>query len=280
MRCIKYFGLKETVFFQYIKMIDICTSRFLLTAYYFFIFDPKRHIMPKSTLFKLSLMIFICTISGNAAAQCDTKITPSDNATIAYRSRGNRCEGFYRAKVAANVLRVVSFTLGEFRFNPTATEVIEIKTSGADGAVHFRAEGIPNDLYYRLDCEFPAQSGFSWPVKDVLLKEPRTQDARNIGLLARVGQYYLPVKATGKSAAADASPQALVKLVCTTRVSKVIWRISGQNDYVTLPGDSFPAGRNIIIRLPNSLKGKNTIEVKAKSADGTDWMNVEVPVQL
>jgi hypothetical protein len=146
--------------------------------------------------------------------------------------------------------------------------------------VQFRAEGIPNDLYYRLDCQFSAQSGFSWPVKDVLLKEPRTQDASKIGLLARLNTHYIPVQAKGKTATAEANPQTLIKLVCTTRVSKVMWRISGQKDYVTLPGDSFPAGRNITIRLPNTLKGKNTIEVKAKSADSTDWMNAEVPVQL
>lgn len=237
--------------------------------------------MSNSTRFSV-LIIFIFILNNNPLiAQCDANLSPSDNETIAYRTRGNRCEGFYRAKVAANVLRLVSITLGEFRFNPTANEVIEVKIGNTGtGQVQFRAEGIPNDLYYRLDCQFPAQSGFSWPVKDVLLKETRTQDARNIGLLARLNTHYIPVQAKGKTAAAEASPQALIKLVCTTRVSKVMWRVSGQKDYVTLPGDSFPAGRNITIRLPNTLKGKNTIEVKAKSADSTDWMNAEVPVQL
>lgn len=237
--------------------------------------------MSNSTRFSV-LIIFIFILNNNPlTAQCDANLSPSDNETIAYRTRGNRCEGFYRAKVAANVLRLVSITLGEFRFNPTANEVIEVKIGNTGtGQVQFRAEGIPNDLYYRLDCQFPAQSGFSWPVKDVLLKETRTQDARNIGLLARLNTHYIPVQAKGKTASAETSPQALIKLVCSTRVSKVMWRVSGQKDYVTLPGDSFPAGRNITIRLPNTLKGKNTIEVKAKAADSTDWMNTEVPVQL
>lgn len=236
----------------------------------------------KNTKCIIFLSIYILTLCNNfATAQCDANLSPSDNETIAYRTRGNRCEGFYRAKVAANVLRLVSITLGEFHFNPVANEVIEVKIGNVgSGQVQFRAEGIPNDLYYRLDCQFPVQSGFSWPVKDVLLKETRTQDARNIGLLARLNTHYIPVQAKGKTASADTSPQALVKLVCTTRVSKVMWRVSGQKDYVTLPGDSFPAGRNITIRLPNTLKGKNTIEVKAKAADSTDWMNTEVPVQL
>lgn len=213
-------------------------------------------------------------------AQCNPSIIPSSNATLAYRSRNNRCEGFYRAKVAANALRLVSVTSGEFRFAAQATEVIEVKTTASSGQVKFTAEGIPNDLYYRLDAEFAAKTGFSWPVKDVLLKETRTQDARNIGLLAKLDQYFLPIQAKGKSASADANPQTLIKFVCTTRISQVLWRVAGQADFATLPGSSFPASRAITLRLPNTLKGKNTIEIRARAEDSTDWMNLSVPLQL
>lgn len=225
-------------------------------------------------------LLIMAEVNSFAQVPCNPNITPSSNATLAYRPRNNRCEGFYRAKVAANALRLVSITSGEFRFTAQATELIEIKTSASSGQVKFSAEGIPNDLYYRLDAEFPAKTGFSWPVKDVLLKETRTQDARNIGLLAKLDQYYLPIQAKGKSANADSNPQTLIKFVCTTRISQVLWRVAGQANFTTMPGNSFPAGRPITLRLPATMKGKNTIEIRARAEDNTDWMNLSVPLQL
>lgn len=226
------------------------------------------------------ILLTLVEVSSFAQSPCNPSITPSANATLAYRNRNNRCEGFYRAKVAANALRLVSVTSGEFRFAAQATELIEIKTTASSGQVKFTAEGIPNDLYYRLDAEFPAKTGFSWPVKDVLLKETRTQDARNIGLLAKLDQYYLPIQAKGQSANADANPQTLIKFVSTTRTSQVLWRVAGEAKFTTLSGSSFPAGKAITLRLPNTLKGKNTIEIRARAEDNTDWMNLSVPVQL
>lgn len=231
-------------------------------------------------IYNLTLAVLITQIACNIIlGQCNANIIPCNDASLAYRSRGNRCEGFYRANIASNALRLVSVTCGEFRFLPQPSEIIEVRTNFDNGQIVFSAEGIPNDLFYRLDCSFAASSGFYWPVKDVLLRETRTREAKNIGLLASLGGYYLPVQAKGRGILADPHPQIIVKLVASTRINKVIWCIKGQKNFVNLPPKSIPAGQCIIIRLPNTLKGKNIIEVRAQAEDQSDWFIKEVAIQ-
>ena len=59
--------------------------------------------------------------------QCDNTLTPTHNTKVAYKPRGNRCEGEYSAKIGAPSLELVGFTIGIFSYKLERAESIEIK---------------------------------------------------------------------------------------------------------------------------------------------------------
>lgn len=226
---------------------------------------------------------FLVTVSTvQCLSQCDNTIVPSSNANLAYKTREGRCEGFYSAKVAANRLKVVSFTLGDIRFQAQEDEVIEIKSPEA--RLKIKAEGIPNDLYYRMDAVLD-KGTMIWPVKEVLFQDTRTRYARNIGILANVSDkvshpIYVPVKVVGKKASADPSQTPLLKLVCTTRLTQLQWRVQGESTYRVLEGSSFRAFAPIYIRIPEGISGEKLIQIRAKEENGLEWLQTSLTVKI
>lgn len=231
----------------------------------------------------LALVILILDLAFfSASAQCDAALTPSSNQQIAYKSRGSRCEGFYAAKVAANRLKVISFTIGDLRFLPEENEIIEIQST--EPKLNIRAEGIPNDLYYRMDAS-TNNGSFSWPVKEVLIQDARTKIARNIGILAYLPKtttkaIYIPVKACGQKSSADPNELPLLKMVCTTKLTHVQWRLQGESEYRKLEGSVFRAFAPILIRIPADVKGEKTIQIRAKEENSLEWLPTSIHVKI
>ncbi|MBK8655628.1 MAG: hypothetical protein IPN20_17345 [Haliscomenobacter sp.] len=124
-------------------------------------------------MFRLFFLFLVLLAPDFLAGQCDNQITPADNAVLRYKYRGNRCEGFYRSKVSAKSLALVSCTLGEFRFKSDPEERITLQVA-SEKAVNIRAQGIPIDLYYRMDASLEPDQKLEWDVASVLLKDSKT----------------------------------------------------------------------------------------------------------
>lgn len=240
----------------------------------------------KNLIFYTLFLIGLSCCTPTLFAQCDGSIKPVSNEETKYKGRGNRCEGFFTADVAANRLRFVSFTLGDFRFaNNDENEVIIVKSN--EPKLNLRAEGIPNDLYYRMDAQLKSDS-LVWPVKDVLFKEESTRYARNIGLLAfkmdsAKVKIYHPVKAKGRKTMPDPNSLPLIKLTCTTKLSVVEWRVKDEKEekkYQRLDRTYFQAYSTIYLRLPADVKGEKTIQISAQEADSGRWLKLNIPVKI
>ena len=152
--------------------------------------------MGKIFLSLLLLLIFFYIGITPILAQCDNRLTPSNNDLISYQYRQNRCEGFYIAKVSGNPsLEVVGFVKGTFSYELNPIEQIEVIPETPD-EINIRAVGIPMTLYYRLDGIANQGKSLVWKVGDVLYRE--SVPSHNIGIYGWVQEglreVYFPVQ--------------------------------------------------------------------------------------
>ena len=100
---------------------------------------------------------------------CDQDLNPAATNPLAYRLRGDRCEGVYIQDVAATALRAVSFTESYESFDPRLDRPLLLEWAPPKGAaVHIRAQSLRSRLYYRMDSDRAAgAASFTWPA-DVL----------------------------------------------------------------------------------------------------------------
>lgn len=230
----------------------------------------------------IAFLVFIFIKIG-LIAQCDPSVMPSADEKLAYRPRGNRCEGFFSPKIAAHRIRIVSFTLGEVRFEADPSEVIEVKAPVED--LKLQAIGIPNDLYYRMDVELRGNS-LQWPVSDVLYQNDQSKLARNIGILAfkqeGKDKVYYPVNIQGKKTAlSEPAKTIILKIVSTTRLAQVAWKIDKTGEkYRPVNGSSFKAFTPVYIRIPADLVGFQSIVIRAveESSPNPLFLNIKVRI--
>lgn len=226
------------------------------------------------SILSLFILLYVPTIfhsNLNKPNACDPTIIPSSNPSLKYKDRGNRCEGFYRSKVSQNNFRFVRFTKGNFQFKGKEEEVITLKIPIENTSAQVRAEGIPGDLYYRMDGTISSSTPLDWRLRDVILRDGRTKYARNIGLYAFEGENnpdtYIPVIANSNLAERNMANQPyVIQIVASTRIEEVKWKLRGDESFKLInDGESFYAGKMIPIRLPKDLaSGDYTLEIEAK----------------
>lgn len=209
------------------------------------------------------------------SAQCDPNLEAADNSTLRYQPRGNRCEGFYRSKVSAASLELIACTQGDFRFKNEAGEIITLSLpSAGKQSVQVRAQGIPINLYYRMDASLQGSQSLNWEVSPVLLKDTRTSRAYNLGLLAFTGEgnqkVYYPVSSQSKLLPKAAGQDSLVlQFMGTARLASFKYQLD-QEPLKPLTG-SFPDGRPIRLKLSGNLpKGRHTLVVKYRAQNDTE----------
>jgi hypothetical protein len=218
--------------------------------------------------------------------QCDPRLQPSDNSSLRYKTRGNRCEGFYRSKVSSASLDFIAFTIGDFRFKNDAAEVVTLSVPSAGSKkVGVRAHGIPINLYYRMDAELSGQQTLDWDVAAVLLKDENTKRAYNIGLLAQLGeeattQTFYPVKCNSKLLPKSAEKDSLVlQFMGSARLASFEWQLD-KDPAKPLRG-SFPDGRPIQLRLSATLpKGLHTLTIKYRAQNDAETVIRRFQLQL
>ncbi len=223
-------------------------------------------------MFRLFFLFLVLLAPDFLAGQCDNQITPADNAVLRYKYRGNRCEGFYRSKVSAGSLALVSCTLGEFRFKSDPEERITLQVA-SEKAVNIRAQGIPIDLYYRMDASLEPDQKLEWDVASVLLKDSKTAKAFNIGLLAfresEGNKIFYPVKSVSKLLTpANTKDTVLLQLMGSERVESLKWQLNN-GPAIPLKGP-FPDGRSIRIKIPapDSREKTQVLLIKYKTPNG------------
>jgi hypothetical protein len=231
------------------------------------------------------IVISFCLILSQIISfgQCDNTLQPSINTKVAYKTRGNRCEGEYAAKIGAPSLELIGFTIGIFSYKLEKTESIAIKNS-TGLVINIRSSAIPLNTYYRMDALVENGKTFKWDIKDVLfdLKIP----SNFLGVYGWIGtqkeKTYIPVKPI--STTYDNRNNNLYLIVrSSTKVLSVKYRYSkiGQNpnEYKEV-NRSFRAGQSIVIILPPDLQGADMIEIAALLDSKSEWIKKQYKISI
>ena len=92
---------------------------------------------------------------------CDPDLRSDPDDPLAYRPRGDRCEGLYSAYMSGGGLDVVSLT-ESFDFPPGELTQVAWSVPRGTQTTHLRATGL--DEYYRMDSVRPAgETSYKWP---------------------------------------------------------------------------------------------------------------------
>lgn len=130
------------------------------------------------------LTIVAALLSGPAGAAagafCDPGLPTLAGDPLAYRERGDRCEGRYAKEVASSVLTIASLSepLGALGARPERSLRIGWGTTprGASDA-RVRAQSLKRRIYYRMDTRRPADSArYDWPLSVAAALVPAQDD--------------------------------------------------------------------------------------------------------
>ena len=143
-------------------------------------------------IFFLYLLFVRLPIPVVAQVPCDPSLPGVKEGNLAYKDRGDRCEGLYINPVSSTTLFVASFTEYFENFDNTSkTILIEWDKPPANHEIHLRAQGIRPRLYYRMDAyKSGANTFFAWSsgiVSSLNLKKT------DVGM---IGRMKLPVGST------------------------------------------------------------------------------------
>jgi hypothetical protein len=233
--------------------------------------------MKKRLFFFITLQLILSV----AFCQCDNTLKPSDNPQVAYKTRVNRCEGTYTAKVAAPSLDVVGFTKGVFNYKLDKAEVITIENT-FNSNIYIRASAIPLNTYYRMDAALEKNTIFKWMVKDVLFN--LNIPSNSLGIYGWKGnekeKIFVPVKPVSSSYKPDKKYYLVIRT--SANVLEVKYRYtSGANlsSYESVDGKS-RAGQPIVIVLPENFNGAYTIEVAAMLESKSEWVKNQYQISI
>lgn len=186
---------------------------------------------PASVRYSIAALTLLAGPAG-AASYCDPALEQKSDSPMAYRMRGDRCEGSYAQKVSSVSLEVRSFVESFGSFDPAKDSELVLTwkaPSGVDGTgnVRLRALSFKPRTYFRMDTAQPAAKGsYRWPT-EILAGERLGRD--DLGILAwtelpgpagRNREVYLPLRAGAKAAAA-ADQGYDVTLVPSARLREV-----------------------------------------------------------
>jgi hypothetical protein len=214
----------------------------------------------------LALLVPAAAQTGNP---CDTRLLQQTQDPLAYRLRGERCEGVYVRDVAgAGGFSVVGF----IEASPTPigierNEPLHLAWEPSDDViVNVRAVSLRRRLYYRMDARQPAgATGFDWPMDVVGALDLGSDELGVVAWIQRdVGgteqEVYVPVRVSRAGTPAQHDGY-VVQVVPGTELTEVFVTLAAVDasgrDEATVVRDGplrrgfYPAGRVIPIRLPS-----------------------------
>ncbi len=249
--------------------------------------------MFKTSLWRITACLVLLMAQTAFAQECDPSVKSTEDSSLQYRVRKNRCEGLYDSITSRRPsgLDVVGVTIGLFQFALERKEVIEVSSPiVADQPVNVRVVGIPPQTYFRLDAQLAPGKTLLWPVNDVLL--PAKLYASQIGVYGWIGasngeETYVPVSAVGQSLGSHNDAVIRLILRATENVEKVQWRYADAvggacetlpSNYARLSQSSYFSGQPITIELPSSGSRELCVDVAASSPSG--WLKRLVRVRV
>lgn len=240
-----------------------------------------------------SLVALVCLGGVSVGIEpCDASLTPIDNWALQYRTRGERCEGFYEAEISSgNTLEIVGLTLGLFSY--ALEEGVNVSLSCPlldDASVHVRAVGIPLKMYYRMDAAIGPGQSLTWPLNDVLFPQQIPSD--DVGVLAwlreaeheSASRVYVPVFTTTAAGQPASDERINLYVRSSVDVEAVQWRVSGQCEgicqemsvWTNAERPAYRAGKPIRIELLPSGTERVCVEVAARNQVTGDWLKRSV----
>lgn len=242
----------------------------------------KKILKAKCWLSKIFLFYLLLVVSGEPvfSQPCDDYgLKPVENYKLKYRSRRNRCEGFYTSKVSAGRMDIVGLVKGEFRFKYDKKEIVEVSSPIiTNEPIFVRAVGIPIKTYYRMDAQIAPGKKLTWPIGDVIYYGKLSY--KKIGVFGWIKKdnnlTYVPVSAKAKMKSVPQKTDIVLYLRASVDSEKIIWRFSDVVD-----GDCsklsewkksthrpyYRLGQPIPILLPKSRTGELCVEVSAKERE-------------
>ncbi|PYP79815.1 MAG: hypothetical protein DMD35_06780 [Gemmatimonadetes bacterium] len=198
---------------------------------------------------------------------CDSLVLTHATDPLAYRQRGDRCEGVYGQKVSgSSTLRVASLVESLEAFDDSSSSPLLIEWTAPTGApVAVRASAIRAGLYYRMETARPiAAHSFSWPADVRRPLRIRSTDIGVIGVTSmtlggRPRDVLVPLRISQRRPPTRSSRYRLT-LWPTIGLSDVFLTVAAtgadgaptrylQRD-VKLTSGLYPAERPIAVRLP------------------------------
>jgi hypothetical protein len=206
---------------------------------------------------------------------------------LAYKSRGDRCEGLYALPVSGSArLRLLSFTAQGAAVDPEGSSSLALTWSPPAEAVTVRltAESLRYRVYYRMDSSrSAADKHFAWPA-DLLKRQEIGLGASELGLLCWTTlkvrgldqDVYLPLSAGSASAVAGTLLTAVLVPSVELKEVYVSSALPQKPGEVRPVAKSRPVGlgfypANRAFRFSISRRGDDRIyhvEIVATSADG------------
>lgn len=225
----------------------------------------------------------IMSISAAVGQACDNSLQPVDNLSVAYQERSNRCEGFYISNVSSKSLDIVSFTVGEFRYELSDNEIINLSSPTTESSFYIRAQGIPLKTYYRMDAYINSTDTLKWPIKDVVFKNKLSH--KQVGVFGWIKNekntmIYIPIKANSVTSKIENSEELNLYLRTSIDVYNIKWRygelVNNEckelGSWIDISEKTYKAGKAIKIILPKTSYKKIYIEVAAQEFQTTNWI--------
>ena len=248
-------------------------------------------------LIKIPALLVLLTLSSILLFPCNTlagktcqELKAVDNPAIAYKKRGERCEGFYQSPVSAGSLNLVGLMLGSLDYSLGQNTPLHIFSPQVrKQEIHIQAVGIPMKTYYRLDGWLQPGKSFQWPLDIVNKMRLRAQNIGMYGQLVANPKVYVPLSLKEGN---GTTGELIITLRSSVDIGTVQWRkgVMNENQCATMAasewqpvkpvrGDRFYSGQPIAI----SMQGQSTnfcIEFAAQRAGSGTWLKQLVKIMI
>lgn len=220
-----------------------------------------------------------------ASGDCTRNVVPAADAAIAYKARGNRCEGFYERNDSAPLrLELLGIHASDFPDTPLDKSAhIALKVAGAlpnDTKIELHVISTKPRLYYAMDTrELDKDNSFGWDAS-VISATPDALSARQLGAYACTlgclsddrNATYLPV--LWKSATAQRGGAILISFRSPRNLQRLKYSLmteqGGQRVDMPEATGAWAAGRKISLPLPSVAAGTWWLEIIADAEDSNE----------
>ncbi|MBN1638558.1 MAG: hypothetical protein JW866_06315 [Ignavibacteriales bacterium] len=235
-------------------------------------------------LIAISCLFYHPIIAAQNISYCNHSIMPT-NDYLGYKDRGNRCEGFYEARVG-NDLDLVSLTINPIKYECKPNiELTVFPVVPVNQTLHIRAKAIHSRIYYQMDSNLSYRDKLKWPLKDVLYDAKLTSD--RIGICGwyedNTQLVYVPLTVLQNYQENILPTQEIIMIIRTeVDLDSLVYRYAKiEKKQIKASFEGWQpviswqyAGTPIEIRIPVEIKGRICVEIRARSPE-IGWLGIK-----